>query len=282
MGRLRARLRGRVRVRRPGALLPGDQRRARQHRRERAGVRPVVDAAPQRDAGDHRARPGPDELRGHRAVPADGRRVRRQGDAAARLRRDRRARRPAHRATRPAAAQPHPGHDHDRQAARLPLGRGRSGSTPTAGSRRSTATLTADGGWSLDLSEPVQARALCHIDNAYWIPNIEAHGRIAKTNKTSQTAFRGFGGPQGMLVIENILGRCAPALGISARELRRRNFYRPGQTTPYGQPVRHPERLERAWTQVERDRRRRPAAGRDRGVQRRRTSTPSGRWRSRR
>ena len=115
-----------------------------------------------------------------------------------------------------------------------------------------TATLTADGGWSLDLSEPVQARALCHIDNAYWIPNIEVHGRIAKTNKTSQTAFRGFGGPQGMLVIENILGRCAPALGISARELRRRNFYAAGQTTPYGQPVRHPERIERAWTQVER------------------------------
>ena len=113
-----------------------------------------------------------------------------------------------------------------------------------------TGTLTADGGWSLDLSEPVQARALCHIDNAYWIPNIEVHGRISKTNKTSQTAFRGFGGPQGMLVIEDILGRCAPALGISARELRRRNFYRPGQTTPYGQPVRHPERLERLWCHV--------------------------------
>ena len=112
------------------------------------------------------------------------------------------------------------------------------------------ATLTADGGWSLDLSEPVQARALCHIDNAYWIPNVEVHGRISKTNKTSQTAFRGFGGPQGMLVMENILGLCAPALGISARELRRRNFYRAGQTTPYGQPVRHPERLEQAWGRV--------------------------------
>jgi xanthine dehydrogenase large subunit len=113
-----------------------------------------------------------------------------------------------------------------------------------------TATLTADGGWSLDLSEPVQARALCHIDNAYWIPNVEVHGRIAQTHKTSQTAFRGFGGPQGMLVTENILGRCAPALGMSALELRRRNFYSAGQTTPYGQPVRHPERLAQAWTRV--------------------------------
>ncbi len=69
------------------------------------------------------------------------------------------------------------------------------------------------------------ARALCHIDNAYWIPNVRVNGRIAKTNKTSQTAFRGFGGPQGMLVIEDILGRCAPLLGIDPIELRRRNFY---------------------------------------------------------
>ena len=116
------------------------------------------------------------------------------------------------------------------------------------------ATLTADGGWSLDLSEPVLARALCHIDNAYWVPHIRVSGRIAKTNKTSQTAFRGFGGPQGMIVIEDILGRCAPLLGIDPVVLRRRNFYRAPdgtpQTTPYGQPVRHPERLEAVWDEV--------------------------------
>jgi xanthine dehydrogenase large subunit len=112
------------------------------------------------------------------------------------------------------------------------------------------ATLTSDGGWSLDLSEPVLARALCHIDNAYWIPNVRVNGRIAKTNKTSQTAFRGFGGPQGMMVIEDILGRCAPLLGYEAAELRRRNLYTEGQTTPYGQIVRHPERLAVAWQQV--------------------------------
>ncbi|MEQ6899949.1 molybdopterin cofactor-binding domain-containing protein [Nocardioides sp. YIM 152588] len=112
-------------------------------------------------------------------------------------------------------------------------------------------TLTADGGWSLDLSEPVLSRALCHIDNAYWIPNVRAAGRVARTHKTSQTAFRGFGGPQGMLVIEDILGRCAPLLGIDPGELRRANFYVEGQETPYGQPVRHPERLALAWDQVE-------------------------------
>ncbi|HET8604403.1 MAG TPA: molybdopterin cofactor-binding domain-containing protein, partial [Marmoricola sp.] len=112
------------------------------------------------------------------------------------------------------------------------------------------ATLTADGGFSLDLSEAVLARALCHIDNAYFVPDIEVHGRIAKTNKTSQTAFRGFGGPQGMLVLEDILGRVAPQLGLTAEELRRRNFYRPGDHTPYGQPVRHAERLEKIWDQL--------------------------------
>jgi xanthine dehydrogenase large subunit len=114
------------------------------------------------------------------------------------------------------------------------------------------ATLTGDGGWSLDLSEPVLARAMCHIDNAYWIPNVCVDGRIVKTNKPSNTAFRGFGGPQGMLVIEDILGRCAPALGIDPAELRRRNFYRAGQDTPYGQPVRHPERLVTVWDELTR------------------------------
>ena len=112
------------------------------------------------------------------------------------------------------------------------------------------ATLTADGGWSLDLSEPVLTRAMCHIDNAYWVPNIRVHGRIAKCHKTSQTAFRGFGGPQGMLVMEDILGRVAPQLGIDAAELRRRNFYQAGQDTPYYQPVRHPDRMEACWDQV--------------------------------
>jgi xanthine dehydrogenase large subunit len=83
------------------------------------------------------------------------------------------------------------------------------------------ATLTSDGGYSLDLSEPVLARALCHIDNAYWIPDLRVHGRIAQTHKTSQTAFRGFGGPQGMLVIEDILGRVAPLLGIDPAQLQK-------------------------------------------------------------
>ncbi|MFF8601125.1 xanthine dehydrogenase molybdopterin binding subunit [Streptomyces sp. NPDC015232] len=112
------------------------------------------------------------------------------------------------------------------------------------------ATLTADGGWSLDLSEPVVARALCHIDNTYWIPHARVAGRVARTHKVSNTAFRGFGGPQGMLVIEDIMGRCAPLLGLDPTELRERNFYRAGQSTPYGQPVTRPERITAVWEQV--------------------------------
>ncbi|RLZ03110.1 xanthine dehydrogenase molybdopterin binding subunit [Kocuria tytonicola] len=112
------------------------------------------------------------------------------------------------------------------------------------------ATVTSDGGWSLDLSEPVLQRTLCHIENAYWIPDVEVHGRVARTHKTSQTAFRGFGGPQGMLVIEDVLGRCAPLLGLDPTELRGRNLYTPGQLTPYGQPVRHAERLSAIWNEL--------------------------------
>ncbi|WP_042282576.1 xanthine dehydrogenase molybdopterin binding subunit [Nocardiopsis alba] len=115
------------------------------------------------------------------------------------------------------------------------------------------ATLTADGGWSLDLSEPVLARALCHIDNTYWVPNARVAGRIARTNKVSNTAFRGFGGPQGMLVIEDIMGRCAPLLGLDPMELRERNFYRKGQSTPYGQPVVRPDRITAVWERVKDD-----------------------------
>ncbi|GAA5160188.1 xanthine dehydrogenase molybdopterin binding subunit [Ornithinimicrobium tianjinense] len=112
------------------------------------------------------------------------------------------------------------------------------------------ATLTSDGGWGLDLSEPVLARALCHVDNAYWIPDVRLTGRVSRTHKTSQTAFRGFGGPQGMLVLEDILGRCAPLLGIEPHELRRRNLYENGQHTPYGQVITQADRLVRAWDQV--------------------------------
>jgi xanthine dehydrogenase large subunit len=87
--------------------------------------------------------------------------------------------------------------------------------------------LYSDGGWSLDLSEAVLGRAMFHVDNAYYIPALEVTGFVCKTHKTSQTAFRGFGGPQGMLAIEDILDRIARTLHLPPEIVRERNFYRP-------------------------------------------------------
>jgi xanthine dehydrogenase large subunit len=110
--------------------------------------------------------------------------------------------------------------------------------------------LTSDGGYSLDLSFPVLGRAMFHIDNAYHLPNVEVRGRIAKTNKCSFTAFRGFGGPQGMLVIEEIVDRIARTLLLRPEVVRRRNLYREGQTTHYEQRVEHADRLERLFDEL--------------------------------
>jgi len=110
--------------------------------------------------------------------------------------------------------------------------------------------LYSDGGWSLDLSDPVMWRALFHCDNAYLIPALSASGCVCKTHKTSQTAFRGFGGPQGMLAIEDILDRIARTLGLRPDEVRERNFYREGDATHYGQTVKDASRIARIWDEL--------------------------------
>jgi xanthine dehydrogenase large subunit len=107
--------------------------------------------------------------------------------------------------------------------------------------------LYSDGGWSLDLSDPVMWRALFHCDNAYLIPALDASGWVCKTHKTSQTAFRGFGGPQGMIVIEDILDRIARTLDLPPEVVRERNFYREGDSTHYSQPVKDASRIQRIW-----------------------------------
>jgi xanthine dehydrogenase large subunit len=98
--------------------------------------------------------------------------------------------------------------------------------------------LVSNAGHSADLSAPVMARALCHFDNAYWLPHVAMHGYCAKTNTQSNTAFRGFGGPQGAIAIEMILDGIARRLGLDGTAVRQRNFYAPGQdVAPYGQRV---------------------------------------------
>jgi len=110
--------------------------------------------------------------------------------------------------------------------------------------------LYSDGGWSLDLSEPILWRALFHSDNAYRLPAAELTGFVCRTHKTSQTAFRGFGGPQGMLVIEDILDHAARRLHLRPDEVRERNLYREGDTTHYGQIVKHAARIQTCWDRV--------------------------------
>ncbi len=110
--------------------------------------------------------------------------------------------------------------------------------------------LFSDGGWSLDLSAPVLHRALFHSDNSYFLPNTRVVGRVCKTNNCSHTAFRGFGGPQGMLVIEDAIDRIARALSLPPHTVRERNFYQEGQTTHYEQVVDQAERVERIWTDL--------------------------------
>lgn len=113
-------------------------------------------------------------------------------------------------------------------------------------------SLYADGGWSLDLSPPVLLRAMLHVDNAYYIPHLTVHGYIARTNKVSNTAFRGFGGPQGMLVIEDIVDRVARSLNLTPDLIRERNFYHgtgETNTTHYGQEL-FDNRIDRVWNEA--------------------------------
>jgi xanthine dehydrogenase large subunit len=108
----------------------------------------------------------------------------------------------------------------------------------------------SDGGWSLDLSEAVMWRSLFHCDNAYRIAALDAIGYVCKTHKTSQTAFRGFGAPQAMLVIEDIMDRAARTLHLDPQAVRERNFYREGDTTHYAQPVQHAARIAIIWKRL--------------------------------
>ncbi|AMY07017.1 Xanthine dehydrogenase molybdenum-binding subunit [Luteitalea pratensis] len=111
-------------------------------------------------------------------------------------------------------------------------------------------SLWSDGGYSLDLSTAIMWRSMFHCDNAYHLRAVDVVGYVCRTHKTSQTALRGFGGPQGMVVIEEILAQAAARLGLPADTIRERNFYRPGDTSHYGQPVEGAERLATIWTML--------------------------------
>lgn len=98
----------------------------------------------------------------------------------------------------------------------------------------------SNGGFSADLSLAVMERTLLHAENAYYLPNVEFSGTVCRTNLPSNTAFRGFGGPQAVAAMENVIETVAAYLGVDALAVRRRNLYGTSErnVTPYGQVVR--------------------------------------------
>ena len=99
--------------------------------------------------------------------------------------------------------------------------------------------LAANGGHCADHTTAVLTRALCHADNCYWLPVLRFRGLPCKTNTVSNTAFRGYGGPQGMFAIETIIDIVARHLGLPLEAVRKRNYYGVGRNnvTPYGMTV---------------------------------------------
>ncbi len=102
-----------------------------------------------------------------------------------------------------------------------------------------TVDFISRAGFSADLSGPVMTRAMCHVDNAYFIEHIHLRGFCAKTNTQSNTAFRGFGGPQGAILIERLMDDIGRTLGLDPLVVRQRNLYgnAPRNITPYAQTV---------------------------------------------
>jgi xanthine dehydrogenase/oxidase len=92
-------------------------------------------------------------------------------------------------------------------------------------------------GWTFDLSPAVVERSMTHVDGCYQIPNVFIRGRICKTNTMSNTAFRGFGGPQGMFIAETYMEETADRLGIPVEKLREINFYKSQDTTHFNQEI---------------------------------------------
>lgn len=99
--------------------------------------------------------------------------------------------------------------------------------------------MTLNSGYSADLSGPVATRAVCHFDNAYYLENVDIQAYCGRTNTQSNTAFRGFGGPQGALVMEVMLDNMGRHLNLDPLKIRQHNFYgtQDRNLTPYNQKV---------------------------------------------
>ncbi|TMS38408.1 hypothetical protein L596_005140 [Steinernema carpocapsae] len=101
-------------------------------------------------------------------------------------------------------------------------------------------------GHTRDLSAGVLQRAMVHIDNVYKFRNADIHGKMCRTNLASNTAFRGFGGPQGMFATETIMKHIAETFNLDVDELREQNLYNEGDCTPFGMHLRQCN-VRRTW-----------------------------------
>jgi xanthine dehydrogenase/oxidase len=110
--------------------------------------------------------------------------------------------------------------------------------------------LFSNGGNTMDLSRGIMERAVFHIDNAYRIDNLRCHGIVCRTNLPSNTAFRGFGGPQGMAVVENVMDDVATYLRLDPSAVRSLNLYREGDHTHYNQRLEYCT-LNRCWNECQ-------------------------------
>ncbi|HVF47742.1 MAG TPA: molybdopterin cofactor-binding domain-containing protein [Pyrinomonadaceae bacterium] len=110
-------------------------------------------------------------------------------------------------------------------------------------------TFYQNAGAACDLSPPVLERTLFHCTNSYYIPHVTATAYCCRTNLPPNTAFRGFGGPQGMFVIESAIAHAAEKLGVNAAEIQRRNLIDDGDEFPYGQKAESDAIT--SWTQAE-------------------------------
>ncbi|RKO85396.1 Molybdopterin-binding domain of aldehyde dehydrogenase-domain-containing protein, partial [Blyttiomyces helicus] len=109
--------------------------------------------------------------------------------------------------------------------------------------------IYANAGYSNDLSLPVLERACTHSDNTYKIPNVRVNGRLCKTNLATNTAFRGFGGPQGMMIAEKWITHVADYLGKPVEQIRELNFYANGEKTYIDMPL-EDYHFDRVWKEV--------------------------------
>ena len=103
------------------------------------------------------------------------------------------------------------------------------------------ATFYQNGGAAADLSPAILERTLFHCTNSYFIPNVTANAHSCKTNLPPNTAFRGFGGPQGMFVIEAAIDHAAKSLGVDPLTIQRKNLMDDGNEMPYGQIIKNAE-----------------------------------------